>query len=180
MLEVTIPAIEIFNEETMRFEDTIAGQKLLLEHSLVSLSKWEETWEVPFLSTENKTTEQTLDYIRCMTITKNVSPKTYSSMPQKIISEIGAYIERPMTATTFHNERNRPSRDKVTAELIYYWMFSLQIPKECEKWHLNKLLTVIKVCNLKNSPPRKYSKRDWANKQRELNAQRRAQYGSKG
>ena len=180
MLQITIPAIEQWNEQKQEFVQT-KGQTLQLEHSLVSLSKWESKWNKPFLSKGEKTYEQTIDYIKCMTITSNVDPNVYNGLTAEHIEQINKYIEAPMTATTFtENKSGSNNREIVTAELIYYWMIALNIPFECRKWHLNSLLTLIRVCNIKNSPPKKMGKRATVNQYAQLNAARRKQYNSKG
>lgn len=180
MLIITIPEMEMFNEKTQEFF-TLKEQTLQLEHSLVSLSKWESKWCKAFLSKEEKTVEETLDYIKCMTITQNVDPSVYNRLSSSNIQEINKYIEAPMTATTFYGDTQKGrSRETVTSELIYYWMISLNIPMECQKWHLNRLLTLIRVCNVKNTPPKKMSRRDIMNRNAALNAQRRKQFNSNG
>lgn len=133
----------------------------------------------PFLSREPKTVAETIDYIRCMTITQNVDPKIYNSITNNIINEINAYIDKPMTATTFSDNSGK-SKEVVTSELIYYWMFSMNIPMECQKWHLNRLLTLIRVCNVKNAPPKKMSRKEIMSRNAALNAARRKQLNSKG
>ena len=153
MLLLTIPPIEMFNEKTSEFVYS-KETKISLEHSLVSLSKWESRWNKPFLSKDNKTLEETIDYIRCMTITQNVDPEVYFRLTDENINTINKYIESPMTATTF-SDNGHSSREIITSELIYYWMISLNIPMECQKWHLNRLLTLIRVCNIKNAPAKK-------------------------
>lgn len=180
MLRITIPATELWDEEKEEFITVAKEQTLQLEHSLVSLSKWESTWCKPFLSKEPKTHDQTIDYIKCMTITQNVSPEVYSRLTNSNIEAINNYIEAPMTATVFSNTSNSVNREKITSELIYYWMFSLNIPMECQKWHLNKLLTLIRVCNIKNSPPKKMSKRETASQYAALNAARKKKFNTKG
>ena len=182
MLAITVPAIEMFNEETQEFF-TLKEQPLQLEHSLVSLSKWESKWHKPFLSKENKTLEETIDYIRCMTITQNVSPDVYNRLISSpdIIKKINDYIDAPMTATTFNEDIQKGrGKETVTSELIYYWMIALNIPMECQKWHLNRLLTLVRVCNVKNSPPKKMSRGDITRRNAALNASRRKQFNSKG
>lgn len=180
MLRITIPATEQWDEEKEEFVYTKA-QTLQLEHSLVSLSKWEAKWNQAFLSNKDKTFEQTIDYIRCMTITQNVRDEVYGLLTNKQIKEINDYISAPMTATYFREDKNaKPNREVVTAELIYYWMIMLNIPFECQKWHLNRLLTLIKVCNIKNAPPKKRSKRDIMSQNAALNAARRKQLNTKG
>ena len=180
MLWITIPATEQWDEGRQEFVYT-KEQTLQLEHSLVSLSKWESKWCKPFLSKEDKTHEETIDYIRCMTINQNVDPDVYYNLSQKHIERISKYIEAPMTATTFRSEKSgKSNREIVTAELIYYWMIALNIPFECQKWHLNKLLTLVRVCNVKNEPPKKMSKRATANQYAQLNAARRKQHNSRG
>lgn len=181
MLQITIPATEQYDELHGEFIHT-KEQTLQLEHSLVSLSKWERKWHKPFLNTKEKTLEETIDYIKCMTLNKNVPDEVYSCLTQKNVDDINAYIEDPMTATTFSEDKNGPkSREIITAELIYYWMISLQIPvDECQKWHINSLLTLIRVCNIKSQPPKKMGKRETMSRNAALNAARKKQLNTKG
>jgi hypothetical protein len=174
MLQITIPAIEVFDETCNEFIIT-KEQTIQLEHSLVSISKWESKWAKPFLSKNSKTTEETFDYIKCMTITQNVSNDTYTYLTTKNIEEINKYIDAEMTATTFSNNDKTVNRDIITAEIIYYWMISFTIPFECQKWHLNRLLTLINVCNIKNKPPKKMNKREQASRNTNLNEERKRQ-----
>lgn len=180
MLTIIIPETELFDDNKQEFM-TLKPVTLQLEHSLVSVSKWESKWNKPFLSKEDKTAEETLDYIKCMTITQNVPDITFKRLTNKNIQDINKYIEAPMTATTFSNFGNSaPSREIVTSELIYYWMIALNIPLKCEKWHLNRLLTLIRVCNVKNSPPKKMSSKEIMSRNAALNAARRKKLNSKG
>lgn len=182
MLSIVVPQTEKFNEATNEFI-YIKEQKLQLEHSLVSLSKWESRWHKPFLSSKNnnKSQEEIIDYIRCMTITQNVDPNVYYNLTQKNYDKIQAYIDDSMTATTFSDiQKTAPSREIITSELIYYWMIAYNVPVEFEKWHLNRLLTLIKVCSIKNTPPKKMSKREIMNRNAALNASRRKAHNSKG
>lgn len=180
MLQIKVPAIELWDERNNEFVET-KEQTLQLEHSLVSLSKWESKWNKPFLTQKEKTFEETMDYIRCMTITQNVKPEVYGRLTNQNIVEINKYIEAPMTATTFSNDkRGGINGEQITAELIYYWMIALNIPFECQKWHLNRLITLIKVCNIKNSPQKKRSKRDVMSRNAALNAARRRQFNTNG
>lgn len=181
MLRITIPAIEQWDERKQEFIN-VKEQTLQLEHSLVSLSKWESKWCKVFFSKEEKTYEETLDYIKCMTITQNVKPEVYYCLTKENIDQINQYIEAPMTATYFSKDKNKsgPGREQITSELIYYWMITLNIPFECQKWHLNRLLTLIQVCNIKNTPPKKMSKRDIMSRNASLNAARRKRMGSRG
>jgi hypothetical protein len=180
MLRIVLQLSEGFNEETSEFV-TSESLTLDLEHSLVSMSKWESKWEIPFLGSEEKTTEQTLDYIRSMILGEIPPEETFSRLSAKNVGEVNDYINAKMTATWF-NERQPPrkSSEVVTSELIYYWMISLGIPFECQYWHLNRLLTLIRVCNLKNSTKKKMSRAEVAAQQRDLNMIRRAQTGSSG
>lgn len=180
MLQITIPGIELWDESREIFTQT-KEQTLQLEHSLVSLSKWESKWGKAFLSKQEKTYEETIDYIKCMTITQNVDPNVYNHLSKSIIDKITEYIEAPMTATYFSKEQSSGnSREQVTSELIYYWMIALNIPFECQKWHLNRLLTLIRVCNIKNQPPKKMSKRAIMSRNAAINAARRKQLNTKG
>ena len=181
MLQITIPATESWDELKEEFVTIGKEQTLQLEHSLVSLSKWESKWCKPFLTNKMKTTEETIDYIRCMTITQNVSVDTYNRLSKDNIEAINEYIDAPMTATTFYEDPNGSTKkETVTSELIYYWMIAHNIPMECQKWHLNRLLTLIRVCNVKNSPPKKMSKGDIMRRNAALNAARRKQFNTKG
>lgn len=188
MLTVTIPACDVYNEQTGEFLTLDHPVTLQLEHSLVSLTKWEEKWKKRFLDKyTERSREESNDYVRCMTITKNVDPIVYSVIPDSVMKKINDYVDDPMTATTF---RERPGQvqagsfnSRVSAEVIYYWMFSYGIPKECEKWHLNKLLTLIRVFNDKNNSSK--NKRSTLNSEEMqnrsmINAQRRAALGTKG
>lgn len=180
MLTIKIPAREFFDEKTQTFFTT-KEQTLQLEHSLISISKWESKWQKPFLSiNKKKTLEETIDYIKCMTITKNVDSNIYNYLSNENMNEINTYIESPMTATTFSDNTKGRSREIITSELIYYWMISLNIPMECQQWHINRLLTLIRVCNVKNTPPKKMSRKDIANRYASLNAARRSKLHSKG
>lgn len=170
MLTLIIPETELYDEIQNEFR-IIKEQKIVLEHSLVSISKWESKWHKPFLSKENKTHEETIDYIRCMTV-NSVDPIIYNYITYSMINQVNKYIEDPMTATTIKN-REPPSREIITSEIIYYWMVALQIPFECQKWHLNRLLTLIQVCNIKNKPPKKMGKRELMSRNASLNAARR-------
>ena len=180
MLYITIPATEMFDESTQEFLK-FKEQTLQLEHSLVSISKWESKWCKPFLSKSPKTDEETLDYIRCMTISQNVSQETFNRLTSENISQIYNYINNPMTATTFYEDKkNKTNNETVTSELIYYWMIALNIPLECQKWHINRLLTLIRVCNIKNQPPKKMSRREILDRNRALNEARKKQLNTKG
>ena len=172
MLKLTIPTVEQYDEENNEFI-TSKEQTLYLEHSLVSISKWESKWLKPFLSKGEKTREETIDYIKFMTTTQNVNDNIYNLITSDNIFEVRKYIDAPMTATTFSNNKGNTSREIITAEIIYYSMIALNIPFECQKWHLNRLLTLINVCNIKNAPPKKMNKKDMARRNTALNAQRK-------
>lgn len=183
MLEIKIPlGPENWDEEKQEF--VLPEYKTIrLEHSLVSLSKWESKWGKPFLKTLEKalSSEETIDYIKCMTITQNVDSDVYTHLTRKNIEDVHSYIDASMTATTFTNtEKGKINGEVITAEIIYYWMISLNIPIEFQKWHLNRLLTLIRVCSIKNGPVKKMSKADVAARNRELNAIRRKKFNTKG
>jgi hypothetical protein len=178
---LTIPDTERYNEEDSTFV-TVKGCVIQLEHSLISVSKWESKWRVPFLMKEDKTLAQSIDYVRCMTITQGVPLSVYSQIDADTLSKINEYIQAPMTATWFTDRPGggRRGREAVTSELIYYWMIASDIPFECQKWHLNRLLTLIRICEIKNSPPKKRSKQDILNQQDAINKQRRQALNTSG
>lgn len=180
MLEIEIPASEFFDESTNEFF-SVKGIVLRLEHSLVSLSKWESKWKTPFLSDTPKTVEQTVDYVRCMTINQNVDPLVYKLIRNEHVEKINEYISENMTATTFNDAHSpKKSREIVTSELIYFWMAQFNIPMECQKWHLSRLLTLIRIASIKNSPEKKMSKRAILSQNRSLNAARRKMHNTRG
>ena len=180
MINITIPATEAFDENKGEFVYT-KEQTLQLEHSLISISKWESKWCKPFISTDDKSGEEIIDYVKCMTLNPSVDDNVYRCLTQTNMKKINEYIDAPMTATTFFEEKNgKRNREVITSELIYYWMIALNIPFECQKWHLNRLLTLVRVCNIKNQPPKKMSKRDIMSRNAQLNAARRQKLNSKG
>lgn len=178
MLKIFIEGGERFDPVTNEFR-TVKDTYLQLEHSLVSISKWEAKWHKPFLGKDDKTAEEIIDYVKCMTITQNVDPEIYNHLTQAIMNEISEYIADPMTATWFSKDpekkgASKTSNETITSELIYYWMIALQVPVEFQKWHLNRLLTLIRVCNIKNQPPKKMSKAESLARSHSINAARRA------
>lgn len=179
MLELEVPERELYDERTNQFVYTKA-LTLRLEHSLVSLSKWEAKWRIPFLSAKTLTNEQALDYIRCMTITQNVDDQVYQSLTPSDMKKIETYISEEQTATTFKKTNEPPNRQVITSELIYFWMTSYNIPMECQKWHLSRLLTLIRIASIKNQPEKKMSKKAILSRNHSLNAARRKAMHSKG
>lgn len=182
MLQVTIPSRELYDESNNEFI-TIEEQVLTLEHSLASLSQWESKWCKPFLSKERMTEEESIDYIRCMTLTPNVPQEVYNAIPDSVINEVSEYIAKPMTATWFSesSKKNKKRNNRqITAELIYYWMITLNIPPEYEAWHLNKLFTLIRVCDEENKPAKKKSTSSTLSEYAALNKARRQKLNTRG
>lgn len=181
MLKISLPAFEMYDEIQSKFID-YDSVTLRLEHSLVSISKWESFYEKPFLSKEPKTHEETMNYIKMMCLDE-VSDSEISRLNQKHIDLIGEHIAAEKTATWFSRD-GKPSSGgsgtTITSELIYYWMISFNIPFECQHWHLNRLLTLIQVCNVRNQPAKKMSRKDVLARNRELNAARKAKYNTRG
>lgn len=178
-LPITVPAQEYYdpiNNEFIYTKET----KLVLEHSLVSLSKWESKWHKPFIKTD-KTVEEMQDYVRCMTINQGaVDENVYRAIPSNVMNQIIEYINDPMTATTFRDDKRGNSRQIMTAEVIYDLMRKYGIWKECEKWHLSRLITLIRVAVETESPKKKRSKREIMAENRLLNEQRRRARHSRG
>lgn len=181
MLKINIPKTVLFNEQINEFLD-IPAQTIELEHSLISVSKWESKWRKAFLGKSEKTSEEMLDYIRCMTLTKNVDPNVYKCLTNQHIQEINDYISAPMTAVYFpeNNSKGKPiGTDTITSELMYYWMISFNIPFECQKWHLNRLYALIRVCDMKTNP-KKTSKKEILARNAALNAERLKRSNGRG
>ncbi len=187
MIRITIPAgssKEFWDEkeEDFVYVESKKEQILQLEHSLVSLSKWESKWCKPFFSKKEKSYDETIDYIKCMTLNKNINSDIYLLLTEDNIRQIYEYINAPMTATVFYNDpnENKGGRETITSELIYYWMIALNIPFECQKWHINRLMTLIQICKIKNTPPKKRSRQEIMSRNAALNAARRKQLNTKG
>lgn len=191
MLVIKVKGRELYSSSKNEFFK-VKDATLKLEHSLISISKWESKWHKPFLNDDEKTGEELVDYIRCMTLNSEVDPNIYFALSKENIKQINDYIADKHTATWFNDNKNalpkvNPNKktrhirgEIITAEIIYYWMVAYQIPFECEKWHINKLLTLIKVCNIKNEPEKKMSKAEIMRRNSAINAARRKQYNSKG
>lgn len=185
MLELYIPETELYDERAGIFIN-VKETLLRLEHSLVSISKWEAKWHKPFMHSSEKTREELIDYVRCMTLSQNVNPNVYLCITDDHLIQINDYIQDPMTATWFSDIQNgkqlgyKYSGQIVTSELVYFWMISYNIPVEFQKWHFNRLMTLIKVCDEKNKDPKKMSKKDIIERNKRLNEARRKASGSKG
>jgi len=180
MLELKIPDVELFDEDKEEFI-TIKGATLQLEHSLISISKWESKWHKAFLGKQKKTTEEILDYVRCMTINGGIDPSIYKYLTNEQVNKVVSYIEEPMTATWFYDDGDSAGGgETVTSELIYYWMITLNVPVEFQKWHLNRLLALIRVCNIKNNPNKKMNRAEIMNRNKLLNKQRRKELNTRG
>lgn len=180
MLIVSIPELEGFDEETGTFV-SIPGGKLHLEHNLIALSKWESITHKHLIGNDNLTAEEMLLYVKCMITDEEYNPELLNRLPASEVERISAYMADSMTATTISGSGNESGSGEYTSsELIYYWMIACQIPFECENWHLNRLLTLIRVCNEKNQPDKKMSQSEIIRRNRDLNRARRAKLGSKG
>lgn len=180
MLQIVIPSLDLWDEAKEEFI-VLPPVQLQLEHSLVSIAAWESKYHTPFLYKKELTADEVMDYIQFMTITENVSPETYLRLSEDNVKEIKEYIYNPMTATVFSKDFNgKRNREVVTAEIIYYWMVALNIPCEYQHWHLNRLLTLIKVCNIKNSPSKKRNLRDIIQRNEALNEMRKQKYNTSG
>ncbi len=180
MLTIMVGEVEHYDETKKEFY-YLGGVKLELEHSLVSLSKWESEFKKPFLGPQDRTRDETLGYVRAMILTPEYPPDILDQFSEKNFLDINAYIEDAMTATWFADSPNKPkSREIITAELIYYWMITLNINWEAQHWHLNRLFTLIKVIGAKSEKPKKMSKAEIAARNRELNERRKRELGTSG
>jgi len=182
MLRLTISESEYYDEDTEEFV-RIKPCTISLEHSLISMAKWESKWKKPFLSSKDKSYSELLDYIKCMTINNVDDENVYLAITPEQFEEVSEYINDPMTATTFNNRgfnTQNHAKDVITAEILYYGMVALQIPFECQKWHLNRLMTLLRVCEIKNQPPKKIPKHELYKRNAALNAARRAKYNTSG
>lgn len=179
MLTITVLGTEMFDDKTQEFT-TEGDVNLELEHSLVSLSKWESEFEKAFLGRQTKTAEEVVAYVKCMCLTPDIPPEVFSRLSYRNFQEINRYIDARMTATWFADSPEPKTREVITAELIYYWMTAFSIPFECERWHLNRLFTLIRVCNIKQEKPKKMSRTEIAARNRALNAERRQRLNSTG
>lgn len=163
MLPIHVEARELWDEENQQFINTEPFD-LLLEHSLFSISKWEAKYHKPYI-TSDKTAEEALDYLSMMVIGKQPDPIVFRLLTEDQIKKINKYINDPMTATVFSEEEEKEAngqqkRNKfVTSEEIYYWMTAQNIPFECQYWHLNRLITLVKICAIENKPKDKKKKR---------------------
>jgi hypothetical protein len=180
MLTLHVAGVESFDDNSQEF--TSKGEVVLeLEHSLVSLSKWESIHEKPFLGKEAKTPQEIVSYVKCMLLSDDIAPEVFDQLNIKHFDEISEHIDAKKSATWFSDQPGTPkSREVITSELIYYWMTVFNIPFECERWHLNRLFTLIRICNVKQSKPEKMSRADVAQRNRELNAMRKQQLGTSG
>ena len=180
MLEITVGGTESFDDGTQSFV-VVGGTKLQLEHSLVSLSKWESIHEKPFLGKDPKTPEEVLSYVKCMTLTPEIPPEVFLKLGEKEYEAVNDYLNAKMTATWFNDQPGAPqTREVITAELIYYWMTVFSIPFDCENWHLNRLFTLIRICNIKQAKPKKMSRSEMAARRSQMNEQRKKQLGTDG
>lgn len=185
MLEIVVPKSELYDENLKQFV-IVDETRIEIEHSLAAVSKWESKWHKPFLQLgvgqQEKTYEELIDYIRCATVTKDVNPLIFLNLTEDNLKQIADYMNDKMTATWFSEDKNKASKSReiITSEIIYYWMVALNIPFECQYWHLNRLLTLIRVCDEKNQPSKKMSKRDVMKRNKALNASRRKAHHTRG
>ena len=182
MIKILLPEKELYDEVNNKFV-YLPSRELILEHSLVSISKWESKWHKSFLNTDDKSFDEVMDYIKCMCVEELEDENDLYRLSEENVSDINTYIQDSMTATTFSDfsdNKNTKSREIITSEIIYYWMIANNIPFECQYRHLNKLLTLIKVCSIKNSPEKKMSTSEILSRNKALNAARRKKMNSKG
>lgn len=177
-LQITISPSEYYDEKKNEFI-LIEGKTIELEHSLVTLSKWEAKHHKVFINNKELTNEEMIDYIKCMVIGE--APENFEyALTTEVIDKITNYIADPMTATKFYKQNTKRTDERITSELIYYWMIAQNIPVQFENWHLNRLLTLIRLCGVKQEKPKKMSQNDILRQNAKINAARRAKLHSKG
>lgn len=176
MLEIPIPPQEIWDPVKEKFIKYDGGV-IKMEHSLRAIQKWEAKYKKPFLSKEEKTEDEVLFYLKCMTLNK-VDDVAYSLLTNSDMEDISNYISEQRTATTIKTS-SKGSRKVPTAEVMYYWLSALQIPFEVADWHLSQLLTLVEVANELNNP-KKMKKSEVYNQYDALNEMRKAKYKTKG
>lgn len=179
MLEITIPRTEMFDDKAGKYY-YVESETLSLEHSLIAISKWEAKWCKPFFGRGEKTQEQVIDYVKCMTVNKVKSPIIYECLSSTNFKQILEYIESKQSATWFQEDKHGGNKETITSELIYYWMIACNIPFECQKWHINRLLTLVRVCQLKQQDPKKMSQSEMIRQRAKLNAERKAKLRTHG
>lgn len=181
MLRITIPPVEFYDEANNRFISS-KGQTIDLEHSLISISKWESKYHKPFILRipTPRTYAESIDYIKCMALTRNVDPTIYYGLTGENIRQINEYMDDPMTAVWISKSNNSTTGEEITSELIYYWMICYKIPFECQKWHINKLLALIHLCHVKTTPPKKLSPTELAMRNSAINNERRRRLNTSG
>lgn len=182
-LKITIPSGELYDEEENEFI-YLSEVQLELEHSLYSISKWESVTEKSFFVDNITDINDSIEYIKCMTITPDISPDVYNRLTLSNFNTVNEYINAPMSATRLSELQKSGgtsgNRDRITSELIYYWMIVCNIPFECDKWHFNRLLALIEICNIKNTPPEKLSEQEFLSKRAAINEERKRKYNTKG
>lgn len=180
MLKIVIDGTENFNNNTQTFHQ-LDDIVIELEHSLVSVAKWESIYQKAFLSDNKKTSDEIFEYFKNMIVRCNADLDVLDKCSQENFNKIQEYIDSNQSATTFGSmpERRGPG-EIITSELIYYWMIAFNVPFECQFWHLNRLFSLIRICNIKNSKPKKMSRTEIAQRNSELNAKRKAELGTKG
>lgn len=160
---------------------------LRFEHSLVSLSEWEQEYEKPFYSSktvDNRTEKEMVSYFEYMLISGiEYRPLVRLASPEQMLA-LTHYINKGSTATTVKEMAQKAGPNETpTSELMYYWLVAFKIPfKPTDEWHLHRLLMLVKVCGAKSTPSgrNKVNKRELAMSMREINEQRLRDLGTKG
>lgn len=182
MLKLIVPSEEYYDEETNTFSQT-KDYVLQLEHSLVSISKWESKWKKPYISKAKKTYQERCDYVRCMTITQNIPPHVYRNLTEAALARVDLYMADPMSATTIRSIKGKGGggSSSITSETVYYWMIQYGIPFSCEKWNFNRLMALINICGRKvSNQGKKPNGKHLMQQMYDLNEKRKAQFHTKG
>lgn len=180
MITIDLGTLEYYDSEKNEFVYEEGG-KVRFEYSLKMLYEWEGKWKKAFLKgNKNLTTEEAVDFYIMMAL----DPIDKKFMTGEAMETLSKYVNDPQTATTFADGQNgntSPSKGKIfTSEELYAMMITSNVPLDFENRNLNRLITILRVISVQNTPPKKMSKNDIYRQNAALNAERKARLNTKG